>query len=266
MIAFKSAAFIASANTDAPSAQQNSQQSNSTSQTETEPSRTASKLGLYFPLEQQGDKVVVSQACLINKSTILEKGTILCTLFNMPSTGDFDVKEAQRRIDQQNAYTKQGGLDRISRPSAKAEALRSRALQTRWNDHLVFRAMLNRAGAEDLFLVYLDPQKQPVIEPLALPEDTVFLESDNGVEVGWVHPEKNALPERRGFRTGDIIKTFDGQPTPKLAAFKDAYNAWKSAPRQPQATIEVYSTADKCLGTVILKSPPSLNGGVLDMF
>lgn len=221
------------------------------------------KIGLVFPMETRDGVPVLTAAVLINDRTVLPAGTRLYTLYRMPEGKDEDMKQAQKKVERAQAYSRARGVADQPRRSAASIALEQRAFKTRWDSDLPFRAMLNLYGANDLFFVIAGAGGTPEIHPLNLPEGLLLWDRGQGIEVGWVTDESPS--SRAGFRRGDRVLSISGKPTGNLAEFQKEYGASKTGGRDANLAIDVKPASGDAPVTRQLQAPATLKGSFLEM-
>lgn len=225
---------------------------------------STSKLGLIFPLEEKNDRVYLKQTCLINRNTILNKGTLLRVMFQLPRVEDADVKRAERKEKQKRAYSGDRELKSVV-VSPQQEALKKRALATAWTNSLPFRALLNRTEFEEIYVVIEKGEDELEIESVDLPEGILLVENSQGVEVSWVANQQSGAAKE--FRVGDRILAVNGEPIKNLRDFQQYYLSVKSSDPRKRAliSVEVIGKGETRSSFLSLDAPPSLSGSLLDM-
>lgn len=220
------------------------------------------KLGVIFPIEEKEGRVRVAQTCLINRDRILEKGALLRVLFQLPRMEDVDVKRAEKKEKQKQAYSNYRELKSV-KVSPQQEALKQRALATTWTNSLLFRAMLNRTEFEEIYVV-IEKENGIEIESIDLPEGLLLVEKTSGVEIAWVAEQQSG--KEKGFRAKDRILSINGEPIKSLHDFQRIYLAAKSSNPGTRAlmTVEVRGQDETMSSFLNLKAPPSLSGSLLD--
>jgi len=227
-------------------------------------SPTELKIGLVFPAETQDGKPLLTAAIMVNGRTVLPAGTRLYTIYQMPHAEDQDMRQAQKKVDRGQAFSRSQGVAIQEKRSAAAIALEERAFKTRWNSDLPFRAMLNLHAGRDLFLVVAGQGGAPEIHPFNLPEGLLLWDKGQGPEVGWVLEDSSS--QGAGFKRGDRIVSVGGKAVPTLADFQREYAASKTTQLGDRGLkIEVKPAAGGETATRELRAPASLMGSFLDI-
>ncbi len=221
------------------------------------------KIGLIFPMETKDGAPLLTAAVMINDQTVLPAGTRLYTLYRMPDGTDEDMRQAQKKVDRAQAFSRTQGVAVREKRSAAAIALQQRAFKTRWNSDIPFRAMLNLYGGRDVFLVVADAAGAPEIHPMNLPEGLLLWDRGQGVEVGWVTQE--SAGSRAGFQRGDRVIDVGGKPVGNLSDFQREYGASDKERRGQSLKIGVKPASGGDVAIRQLQAPASLMGSFLDM-
>jgi len=222
------------------------------------------KIGLVFPSETRDGKPLLTAAVMVNGRTVLPAGTLLYTIYRMPEEEDEDMRQARKRVDRKQAYSRTEGLPDVERRSAASIALEQRALKTRWDSDLPMRAMLNLHGGRDLFLVIAGQGGAPEIHPFNLPEGLLLWDRGQGIEVGWVL--EGSSGQSAGFGRGDKIVAIGGKPVATLGDFQREYAASRTTQLGDRGLkVEVEAAGVGGRATRELRAPASLMGSFLDM-
>ncbi len=183
-------------------------------------------LALALPMEEKENRVVLTQAILINKD-IIPLGATLRVLYVMPQIGDNEVRNEIIKKQQENSYSRVP-TKYTKEESALVIASKKLALETRWTTTQLFKLKLANQNTSDLRLVYQENSESQIQEvPLNFLHGLFLGEKSGKVTVLAV--EKGSPAAYGSFIKGDgIIQIGSQKLEGTLSQFLTVYHEEKT--------------------------------------
>ncbi|MGF1677696.1 MAG: hypothetical protein ACFCUX_00720 [Candidatus Methylacidiphilales bacterium] len=167
-------------------------------------------LGMSFPLEQVEDRVLTSKNVLINKSTILPRGTWMRICFMPPEENSSDVRQKDKKNALENTFSRKPIKVTHTDPldSAFQQAFRDRAFASTWSEINLFRGFMHKVNPSRYYVTYQRSEEQANYAPLFFPEGLFLASDEQGIEILSVDSSSRAA--QAGFQAGQRLVSLEG--------------------------------------------------------
>ncbi|MDX2226667.1 MAG: hypothetical protein SFY92_06240 [Verrucomicrobiae bacterium] len=175
-------------------------------------------LSEVFPVVGSPEGVRMGATVIMGEGILLEKGTLLRTIYAKPLVQDRDVQVVKSKKQMEDSFTRN---NKLAKPedamSPKDRALYERSKNTVWVEPSLFLEALKNTHTQALTLSVVDPKSNEIIGvPLRFYEGMLVAESPRGLTVLSVDTKERAA--QIGIRAGDLIGSVQGEPTGGSAA------------------------------------------------